>query len=86
MVNSIDAVVQISYGFLHDRMFLIIVDAFSKWLEIIPVKNATCSVTIDKLRGVCSTHRLPNAIVTDNAAVFTSTEMKNSFHTMVSNT
>ena len=44
---------------LHDHMFLIIVDAFSKWLVIVPVKNAT---TIDKLRGVCSTHGLPDAI------------------------
>ena len=63
-------------GPLQDRMFLIIVDAFSKWLEIIP---ATSSVTIDKLRGICSTHGLPDTIVTDNAAVFTSSEMKEFF-------
>ena len=66
-------------GPLQDRMFLIIVDAFSKWLEIIPVKKATSSVTIDKLRGICSTHGLPDTIVTDNAAVFTSSEMKEFF-------
>ena len=66
-------------GPLQDHMFLVIVDAFSKWLEIIPVKNATCSVTIDKLRGVCCIHGLPDTIVTDNAAVFTSTEMKEFF-------
>ena len=57
-------------------MFLIILDAFSKWLEIIPVKNATSSVTIDKLRGIWSTYGLPDTIVTDNAAAFTSAEMK----------
>ena len=56
-------------GPLHGHMFLVIVDAFSRWLEIVPVKNATSSVTIDKLRGICSTHGLPDAIVTDNAAV-----------------
>ena len=60
-------------------MFLIIVDAFSKWLEIIPIKNATSSVTIDKLRGVCSTYGLPDTIVTDNAAAFTSAETKEFF-------
>lgn len=66
-------------GPLHDHMFLIVVDAFSKWLEIIPVKKATSSVTIDKLRGICSTHGLPDTIVTDNATIFTSTEMKEIF-------
>ena len=66
-------------GPLHDHMFVVIVDAFSKWLEIIPVKNATSSVTVDKLRGVCCTHGLPDTIVTDNVAVFTSTEMKEFF-------
>ena len=60
-------------------MFLVIVDTFLKWLEIIPVKNATSSDTIDKLRGVCCTHGLPDTIVTDNVAVFTSTEMKEIF-------
>ena len=66
-------------GPLQNHMFLIIVDAFSKWLEIVPVKKATSSVTIDKLRGICSTHGLPDTIVTDNAAVFTSSEMKEFF-------
>ena len=56
-----------------------LLDAFSKWLEIIPVKNATSSVTVDKLRGICLTHGLPDTIVTINAAVFTNTEMKELF-------
>ena len=60
-------------------MFLIIVDAFSKWLEIVPVKKATSSATIDKLRGICSTHGLQDTIFADNAAVFTSSEMKEFF-------
>ena len=44
-------------------------DALSKWLESISVKNATAGVTIDKIRGVCSTHGLSDTIFTDNAAV-----------------
>ena len=42
---------------LHNHMFLMIVDAriLEIAIEIIPVKNATSSVTIDKLRGMCST-------------------------------
>ena len=62
---------------LHDHMFLIIVDAFSKQLEIVPVKNSTSSIIIDKVRGIYSTNGLPDTvlIVIDNAAVFTNTEM-----------
>ena len=52
---------------------------FSKWLEIIPVKNATSYLTIDKLRGVCSTHGLPDTVVTDNVAIFMSPELKEFF-------
>ena len=63
-------------GPLLDHMFLVVVDAFSKWLEVVPVRNATSRVTIDKLRSICSIHGLPDTIVTDNATVFTSSEMK----------
>ena len=49
------------------------------FLKVASVKKATLSVTIDKLRGMYSTHGLPDTIVTDNAAVFTSSEMKEFF-------
>ena len=51
-------------------------DALLKWPQSISVKNATAGVTIDKIRGVCSTHGLSDTIFTDNAAVFASTKMK----------
>jgi len=57
-------------------MFLVVVDAFSKWLQIVLVKRAAPNVTIEKLRAICSTHGLPDTIVTDNATIFTSAEIK----------
>ena len=36
-------------GPLLDHMFLVVVDAYSKWLEVMKVKKATFSITIDKL-------------------------------------
>ena len=81
MANSIDTMIQSSINYtrpLHDHIFLIIVDAFLKWLEIVPVKNATSSIIVDKVRGIWSTNGLPDTIliVTNNAAVFTSTLME----------
>ena len=33
-------------------MFLIVVDAYSKWMEVIPVRHATSQSTIEKLRVI----------------------------------
>ena len=54
-------------------MFLIVVDAFTKWLEVKPVKSAT---TTDQLRSIFATHGLPEMLVTDNGTVFTSMEFQ----------
>ena len=51
------------------RMFLVLVDAHSKWMDVIPVHAATSAVTIEKLRVVFATRGLPERIVTDNGAV-----------------
>lgn len=57
-----------------DRMFLIVVDAYSKWLEVVPVSSATSSSTIQALMKMFATHGLPKLMVSDNGAVFTSVE------------
>ena len=54
------------------KMFLVIVDAHSKWLDVHPVSSATSSVTITYLRHLLAIHGLPETIVTDNGSVFTS--------------
>ena len=58
------------------KMFLIVIDAHSKWLDIHCVNNATTEITIAKLRSTFATHGLPEVIVSDNGAVFTSQEFK----------
>ena len=56
------------------KMFLIVVDAYSKWLEVIPVSSATSTATIEKLRHVFATHGLPDKVISDNGTCFTSAE------------
>ena len=60
-----------------NRMFLMLVDAHYKWLEVVPVSAATSTATIEKLRAIFATHGLPEKIVTDNGTVFTSEEFEN---------
>ena len=57
-------------------MFLITVDAHSKWLEAHVADTPTSTGTIHKLRHMFATHGIPETIVTDNGSVFTSSEFQ----------
>ena len=57
-----------------NKTFLIVVDAFSKWPEIIDMTSTTASSTIKVLREIFSTHGLPEQLVTDNGPQFVSSE------------
>ena len=63
-------------GPIDNHMFLTLVDAHSKWLEVIPVRSATTTITIDKLQTIFATHGVPEMLVTDNGTVFTSHEFR----------
>ncbi len=57
-------------------MFLVLIDAYSKWLEVKIASSASSSITIKHLRSIFSTHGLPEVLVTDNGTCFTSQEFK----------
>ena len=63
-------------GLFLSRMFLVIVDAHSKWLEIHEVSSATSQSTIERMASSFATHGLPELLVTDNGSVFTSSEFE----------
>ena len=56
--------------------FLIIIDAKSKWLEVLCMSSTTAEATINALRTVFATHGLPEELVTDNGAQFIAQEFK----------
>ena len=55
-------------------MFIIVVDAYSKWLEVIKVSQPTTSTTILHLLRLFTTFGLPEHLVSDNGSQFTSAE------------
>ena len=61
-------------GPFQREMFFIIIDAHSKWPEVITMSSTTSGYTIEALRSVFSRFGLPDQLVSDNGPQFTSVE------------
>ncbi|XP_060543487.1 zinc finger protein DPF3 isoform X1 [Pantherophis guttatus] len=59
-------------GPIDDKFLLIVVDAFSKWLEVIVMPTTTTEATIRALHRLFTTHGLPDVLVSDNGPQLTS--------------
>lgn len=62
-------------GPLKGKMFLVIIDSFSKWPEIYIMSTTDSKATIDKFRDCFARYGLPKVLVTDNGSQFVSEEM-----------
>ncbi|XP_055931978.1 uncharacterized protein K02A2.6-like [Argiope bruennichi] len=58
------------------KMFFVVSDAYSKWIEVIPMKNITAIFTIHHLRILFAHYGIPLTLVSDNGASFTSYEFR----------
>ena len=58
------------------HMFFLIIDAYSKWLEIFLMPTTTSTKTIETLRSLFARYGLPEQVVSDNGPQFTSDEFK----------
>ena len=63
-------------GPLLGRMFLVIIDAHSKWVEVFPTSSATSPATIALLQSTFARFGLPETVVSDNGPCFISEEFK----------
>ena len=59
------------------KIFLVVVDAYSKWLEVEMFPSTSSQHTLTKLRSMFATHGLLQLIVSDNGTAFTSSEFQN---------
>ena len=63
-------------GPFFGRMWLIVVDARTKWPEVFQLNEATSGTTITAVMTVFSHFGLPDIIMTDNGSHFTSDQFK----------
>ncbi|XP_045455949.1 uncharacterized protein K02A2.6-like [Melitaea cinxia] len=63
-------------GPFMNQYFLMVVDAYTKWLEVIPTNSMSAATTINILKKLYTTFGLPITQVSDNGRQFRSEEMQ----------
>ncbi|UYV71931.1 K02A2.6-like [Cordylochernes scorpioides] len=63
-------------GPFMERMFLVLVDAYSKWIEIFILRDITRKTIISHLREIFAKFGMPEYLVTDNGRQFVSREFE----------
>ena len=70
--------VHIDYAGPIDGQYLfLLVDSYSKWLEVFIAKSKTSTTTLKHLREIIARYGLPKVIVSDNDPCFVSEEFEN---------
>ena len=57
-------------------MWLILIDSYLRWPEVVPLRTTTASQTIKELRLIFTRFSLPEQILTDNGPQFVSEEFQ----------
>ena len=68
--------IHLDFAEIKGQAFLLVVDSYSKWLEVFPMKQTKSLDTIEILRSLFARYGLPLQLVTDNGPQFISEEFK----------
>lgn len=71
--------VHADFAELDGQHYFLLVDVYSKWMEVFPMKTTTTSAMIDVLRHIFATHGLPEHFVSDNGPQFISAQLAEFF-------
>ena len=63
-------------GPVEGQVFLVAVDAYSKWPEVVIMQDTTASTTIEELRSLFARWGIPQQLVTDNGPQFVAQEFQ----------
>src|SRR5277367_3572717 len=63
-------------GPFHGKTYLVVIDAFSKWLEVIPLSSTSSAAIVGHLRRLIAQFGIPTYLVSDNGPNFISEEFE----------
>lgn len=63
-------------GPIDGHTYLVVVDAFTKWVEVHHMTQATSEAVINVLRSLFATYDLPKEVLSDSGTAFVSSEIK----------
>ena len=58
------------------KTFIVVVDYYSRWVELRKLDNLSSKDTVTKLKSILAVHGFPDVIVSDNGPQFASAELK----------
>jgi len=61
---------------LDGKTFIIVVDYYSRWIEVRPLNPTTSQAAINALKSIMAHHGIPDVIVSDNGPQYASAEFK----------
>ncbi|KRX36419.1 Uncharacterized protein T09_15470 [Trichinella sp. T9] len=61
-------------GPVNEKMFMIVVDAHSKWSEVLHMPHITTELTIESLKAILARFGFPEVLASDNGTQFTATQ------------
>lgn len=64
--------IHLDFAEVNKQMFLVVMDAYARWPDIVHMQTTTASKTIEVLRNLFASYGLPKEVVTDNGPQFTS--------------
>ena len=68
--------VHVDFAENDKQIFLVMIDAHSKWVEVFPMASTTSTKTIECRRSCFAAYGIPEQPVSDNGPQFTSGEFK----------
>ena len=66
--------IHVDFAEIEGYQVLIIIDVHSKWIEAVPLHQATTATTLQALQTFFANFGLPEEIVSDNGPQFTATD------------
>ena len=68
--------VHLDFATKEGKNFLVLKDAYSKWIDVIIVPNITTQTLVEVLRPIFASHGFPELLVTDNGPAFISADFE----------